>query len=65
MQNMRSGELSSSLYKTYKNAVKPHGCHIRCTSADMDMEKCVLVSNNIMGYYTGTVYYHVVINAKV
>ena len=49
MQNMRSGELSSSLYKTYKDAVKPHGCHIKCTSADMAMEKFVIVSQQIMG----------------
>ena len=36
IQNRRSGELSSCLFETYKNSVKPHGCHIY-NSADMSM----------------------------
>ena len=27
-KNRRSGELSSRLFETYKNAVRPHGYHI-------------------------------------
>ena len=38
-QNRRSGELSSHLFETYKNSVRPHGCHIYNSAADMDMVK--------------------------
>ena len=27
-QNIRSGKLSGRLFETYKNYVRPHGCHI-------------------------------------
>ena len=27
-QNRKSGELSSHLFETYKNSVRPHGCYI-------------------------------------
>ena len=33
----RSGELSSRLFETYKNSVRPHGCHIYNSAADMAM----------------------------
>ena len=36
-QNRRSGEISSHIFETYKNAVRPHGCHIYNTDVDMDM----------------------------
>ena len=38
-QNRRSGELSSRFYETFKNSVKPHGCHIHITAVYMDMAK--------------------------
>ena len=38
-QNRRSGELSSRLFETYKNAVRPHVCHIYNSAADMATEK--------------------------
>ena len=48
-QNRGSSELSSGLFETYKHYLKPHGCQIYNSAADMDMEKCVPVSENIMG----------------
>ena len=59
-QNRRFGELSSCFYETYKNSVKPHGCHIHCNAAGMAMAKNSLVSHNIMVYHTVNVYYDVV-----
>ena len=38
-QNRRSGKLSISLFETYKNSVRPHGCHIYNYTAYMDMAK--------------------------
>ena len=38
-QNRRSDKLSSHIFQTYKNAVRPHGCHIYNYAADMDMAK--------------------------
>ena len=38
-QNWRSGEIVSSIFETYKNYVRPHGCHIHNTVADMAMAK--------------------------
>ena len=38
-QNRRSGELSSHLFETYKNAVRPHGCNIYNSASDMAMAK--------------------------
>ena len=61
-QNKRSSEISSHIFETYKNAVRPHGCHIYNTAADMAMEKCV-VPINIMGSRTVNMCYVVVINA--
>ena len=34
-QNIRSGEISSNIFTTYKNSVQPHGCNIYNTAADM------------------------------
>ena len=36
-QNRRSGEIPSRIFETYKNTVRPHGCHIYNTAADMTM----------------------------
>ena len=36
-QNRRSGEISSRIFETYNNYVRPHGCHIYNTGADMSM----------------------------
>ena len=36
-QNIRYGEISSSIFETYKNEVRPHGCHIYNTAAYMTM----------------------------
>ena len=33
----RSSELSSRLFETYKNYVRPHGCHIYNSNTDVDM----------------------------
>ena len=38
-QTRRPGELSSFLFETYKNALRPHGCCIYNSDADMDMAK--------------------------
>ena len=47
VQNIRSGELSSSLFETYKNSVRPHGCHICNYSADITMSTmCPFPSQN-------------------
>ena len=37
-QNRRSGEIPSCTSATYKNAVRPHGCHIYNNAEDMAME---------------------------
>ena len=37
-QYRRSGEISSHIFETYKNSVRPHDCNIYNTAADMDME---------------------------
>ena len=39
MQNRKSGEISSRIFETYKNAVQPHGCNIYNTAADMAVSK--------------------------
>ena len=36
-QNRSYGEIPSRIFETYKNAVRPHGCHIYNTSVDMAM----------------------------
>ena len=38
-QKRSSGELSSRLFETYKNTVRPHGYHIYHHSTDMHMAK--------------------------
>ena len=38
-QNIRSGKLSGRLFETYKNYVRPHGCHIYNYAADRAMAK--------------------------
>ena len=38
-QNIRSGEISSRIFETYKNAVQPHGFHIYNTASCISMEK--------------------------
>ena len=38
-QNRRSGEISSHIFETYKNALRAHGCHIYNTTTYMTMEK--------------------------
>ena len=38
-QNRRYDELLSRFYETYKNAVKPHGFHTKCTDSDMAMKR--------------------------
>ena len=46
-QNRRSGEISSRLFQTYKNYIRPHGCHIYNFAADMAMAKmCPCPSQN-------------------
>ena len=37
-KHRRSGELSSSLFETYKNDVRPHGCHIYNFYVDINTE---------------------------
>ena len=34
-QNRRSGEIFSRIFETYKNSVRPHGCHIYNTTEHM------------------------------
>ena len=38
-QNRRSSEISSRIFETYKNVVRPHGFHIYNTSEGMAMAK--------------------------
>ena len=37
-QNRRYGKISSHIYETYNNAVRPHSFHIFNTAVDMSME---------------------------
>ena len=37
MQNIRLGEMKSRIFEIYKNAVRPHGCHIHKTAPGMAM----------------------------
>ena len=34
-QNRKSGEISSRIFETYENVVRPNSCHIFNTAADM------------------------------
>ena len=46
-QSRRSGEISSPIFVTYKNDVRPHGCHIYSNAADMEMSTmCTFTSKN-------------------
>ena len=46
-QNRGSGEIYSRIFKTYNNAVQPHGCHIYNNSAYISMEKiCTYTSKH-------------------
>ena len=36
-QKIRSGEIASRIFETYKNYVKPNGCHIHTTESDTAM----------------------------
>ena len=38
-QNRRSDEISSHIFETYNNDVRPHGCHIYNTAVYMAMSK--------------------------
>ena len=37
-QNRRSDEISSHIFETYNNDVRPHGCHIYNTAVYMAMK---------------------------
>ena len=56
-QNKTSGELSGNLFETYKNNIRPHGCHIYNYAAEWLWKQCVTVPHNITICHTGNVYY--------
>ena len=37
--NRSYGEIVSRIFETYKNSIRPHGCHIYNTSTEIDMEE--------------------------
>ena len=64
-QNRRSDETASHIFETYNDSVRPHGCHIYNTAAEISMEKCVPVPLNTTGYHAENVCYIVVISDQV
>ena len=63
--NRRSGELSSHLFEAYRNFVRPHGCHIYKSDAEIAMAKMCPCTSHHHGYHAGNIYCDVVINAPV
>ena len=38
VQNRRSGKIASHIIVTYRNSLRPHGCHIHNRASDMAMK---------------------------
>ena len=49
VQNRRSSEISSRIFETYRNFLRPHGCHIQNTAVNMAMIKMCLCTSKHNG----------------